>query len=74
MLPLASDNSPTTTSTPTPQPPAHFIRRLAPKLCENKLPKLPELNIFLGDKLSGYQQPSWGGGGGGEGRANQETI
>ena len=49
-------------------PPAHFTRRLAPKLCENKLPKLPELNIFLGDELSGYQQPSWGEG------ATQEMI
>ena len=40
--------------------PAHFTRRLALRLCENKLPKLPELNI--GDELSGYQQPSWGEG------------
>ena len=49
-------------------PPAHFNRRLAPKLCENKLPKLPELNIFLGDELSGYHQPSVGEG------ATQEMI
>ena len=49
-------------------PPAHFARRLALRLCENKLPKLPELNIFLGDELSGYQQPSWGEG------ATQEKI